>query len=113
MPLVAEPPIEYVRSVSAAATALCVTVNCPSVLGSAAGLVVVAMLTKAVSLSLISTVSLSLATSMLTPGLLAVMLVRVTITSSVPSTIKSTSTVTSMVAVVLPAGTVTVPERAV
>ena len=98
---------------SAAAIADWVTVNWPSVPGSAAGLVVAAMLTVAVSLSLISTVSVSLATSMLTPGLEAVIPVSVRMTSSVPSTIKSTSTVTSMVAVVEPAEMVMEPESRV
>ena len=63
-------------------------------------------------MSVILTVAVSLPVSMLTPGL-AVMPVSCRMTSSVPSTMRSTSTVTSMVAVVEPAGMVTVPVRAV
>ena len=58
--------------------------------------------------------SLSLAASMVMPGSLAVMPVSVAVTVSVPSTSESaTMPVTSIVAVVEPAGMVTVPLRAV
>ena len=74
--------------------------------------VVAAMLTVAASPSRRSMLSLSLAASMVMPGSLAVIPVSVISTVSVPSTSESaTMPVTSMVWLVEPAGTVTVPLR--
>ena len=84
----AEPPIEYVRSVSAAAVALCVTVNCPSVAGSAAGLVVAAMLTSAVSSSVIVPIPVSVS---VTSGSVVL---RLTVKVSLPSNIASSKVAT-------------------
>ena len=72
--------------------------------------VVLAMVTVAESLSAIVLVAARVAPNVARPE---VMLVRVTITVSEPSTIASLITGIVMVAVVAPARTVTVPESAV
>ncbi len=101
-------------TVSLTASVVCVTVNTPSTGPVSLPSVVPAMLTVAVSPSRISMESLSLAPSMVTPTVDAVMLLSVTITVSVPSTSESaTMPVTLMVWLVEPAAMVTVPERVV
>ena len=94
--------------VSLTAVVLWVTVKMPSTGPDSLPSVVPAMLTDALSPSRMLT--LSLAVPMLMPGSDAVMAVSVTVTVSVPSTRPSaTMPVTSMLAVVVPAGIVTVP----
>ena len=89
------------------AAVVCVTVNNPSTGPVSLASVVPAMLTSALSPSRMSMLALLLIGSMVMPGSLAVMAVRVTVTVSVPSTSPSaTMPVTSIVALVALAGMV-------
>ena len=89
-----------------------VTVNWPPLEGSAALGSLAAMLTVAASLSVMFTVALTVALRV-TCGSPEVMVPSVTITVSVASSTRSSITVTSMVAVVLNAAIVNVPDNAV
>ena len=94
---------------SAALTAVCVTVITPLVAGSAPS-AVLAIVTVAESLSMMVFVAVSVAPRVARPE---VMEVNVTMTVSGPSTMASLITGTAIVAVVAPARIVTVPESAV
>lgn len=93
-----------------ALTAVCVTVITPFTGPASAPSVVLAIVTVAESLSVMLMLAVRVAPSVAKPE---VMLISVRLTFSVGSTIASLMTGTVIVAVVEPAGMVTVPLRAV
>jgi len=109
-PDVAVPPTEYAMTVLVALTAVWVTVITPLTGPVSAPSVVLAIVTVAESLSAMVLVATSVAPSVARPELTDV---RVTTTVSLPSTIASLITGIEIVAVVEPAGIVTVPLNAV